>query len=76
MTKIQFSCDRQVFYAAITHVAKGVAQKSTIPELERLKLRLDHDMLELTGYDLEFGIQRTIEVESEDSGNLSFCRGC
>ena len=51
MTKIQFSCNRQVFYAAITHVAKGVAQKSTIPELERLKLRLDHDMLELTGYD-------------------------
>ena len=70
MTKIQFSCDRQVFYAAITHVAKGVAQKSTIPELERLKLRLDHDMLELTGYDLEFGIQRTIEVESEDSGEF------
>lgn len=37
MTKIQFSCDRQVFYAAITHVAKGVAQKSAIPELERLE---------------------------------------
>ena len=42
---IKFTCDRQTFYTAITHVAKGVSQKSTIPALERLKLRLDHDNL-------------------------------
>ena len=41
-----------------------------IPALERLKLRLDHDNLELTGYDLEFGIQRSIEVESDCSGEF------
>lgn len=40
------------------------------PALERLKLRLDHDNLELTGYDLEFGIQRSIEVESDCSGEF------
>ena len=51
-------------------MAKGVSQKSTIPALERLKLRLDHDNLELTGYDLEFGIQRSIEVESDCSGEF------
>ena len=67
---IKFTCDRQTFYTAITHVAKGVSQKSTIPALERLKLRLDHDNLELTGYDLEFGIQRSIEVESDCSGEF------
>lgn len=67
---LKFTCDRQTFYTAITHVAKGVSQKSTIPALERLKLRLDHDNLELTGYDLEFGIQRSIEVESDCSGEF------
>lgn len=65
---LQFTCDRRLFHAAIVHVAKGVSQKSTIPALEQLKLRLDRDNLELTGYDLEFGIQRSIEVESNDSG--------
>ena len=67
---LKFTCNRQSFYTAITHVAKGVSQKSTIPALERLKLRLDHDNLELTGYDLEFGIQRSIDVESDDVGEF------
>ena len=48
---IKFTCDRQTFYTAITHVAKGVSQKSTIPALERLKLRLDHDNLENPQFD-------------------------
>ena len=58
------------FYTAITHVAKGVSQNPRSRSLERLKLRLDHDNLELTGYDLEFGIQRSIEVESDCSGEF------
>lgn len=67
---LKFTCDRQTFYTAIIHVAKGVSQKSTIPALERLKLHLDHDILELTGYDLDFGIQRNIEVESSSVGEF------
>ncbi len=67
---LTFTCDRQLFHGAITHVAKGVSPKSTIPALERLKLRLDHENLELTGYDLDFGIQRCIEVESQDTGEF------
>ncbi len=66
----KFICNRQTFLTAITHVAKGVSQKSTIPALERLKLHLMQNSLELTGYDLEFGIQCTIEVESEDTGEF------
>lgn len=67
---LKFTCNRQNFSTAITHVARGVSQKSTIPALERLKLRLNRDCLELTGYDLEFGIQCSIEVESEDAGEF------
>ncbi len=67
---LKFNCNRQIFSTAITHVAKGVSQKSTIPSLERLKLRLNRESLELTGYDLEFGIQCSIEVESEDTGEF------
>ncbi len=67
---LKFTCHRQIFASAVSHVAKGVSTKSTIPELECLKLKLDHELLELTGYDLDFGIQCSIEVESEDTGEF------
>ena len=66
----QFTCNRQQLHSTITHVAKGVSPKSTIPELEKLKVRLWPGSLELTGYDLEFGIQSSIEVDSTDSGEF------
>ncbi len=67
---IKFVCERKKFVDAIARVAKGVSNKSTIPELERMRFHLEGNSLELTGYDLEFGIQHTIEVESTDSGEF------
>lgn len=67
---IKFICDRQSLYEAVTHVSKGVAQRSTISALEGLKIRISPDNLELTGYDLEFGIQKNIDVETEDCGEF------
>lgn len=67
---LKFICNQSNLATAITQVAKGVAVKSTMPSLEKMKLHLDHDALELTGYDMEFGIQYTLNVESEDSGEF------
>ncbi len=67
---MKFICDRQSLYDAVAHVSKGIAQRSTIAALEGLKLRLSPDNLELTGYDLEFGIQKNLDVETEDVGEF------
>lgn len=68
---MKFLCSRQAFANAVSNVSKGVSPKSTIPELEKLKLSLNHENLELTGYDLEFGIQSNIDVESNDVGEIA-----
>lgn len=65
---IQFTCSKQALYDAIVHVSKGVAQRSSITALEGMKCQLTPGNLELTGYDLEFGIQTNMEVTTEDSG--------
>ena len=63
-------CERQALYQAVTYVSKGVAQKSTIPALEGIRMQLRPGQLQLTGYDLEFGIQTHLEVETEDTGEF------
>lgn len=63
---MKFSCQQSVLNNAITNVARAVPQKSPIPALEGIKLSLNKKELELTGYDLEFGIQTKIIVDSDD----------
>lgn len=67
---MKFICEKQALYQAVTHVSKGVAQKSTIPALEGIRMQLKPGILQLTGYDLEFGIQTHVEVETEDTGEF------
>lgn len=67
---MKFSCSRQALCEAISSVSKAVSQKSTISALEGIKIRLEPNILELTGYDLEIGIRTSIPVVSEDSGEL------
>ncbi len=67
---MKFTCDKQSLYDAVVHVSKGIAQRSTIAALEGIKVRLSPDNLELTGYDLEFGIQKNLDVETDDSGEF------
>ncbi len=67
---MKFTCDKQSLYDAVAHVSKGIAQRSTIAALEGIKCRLSSDNLELTGYDLEFGIQKNLDVETDDDGEF------
>ena len=61
-------CNKQNMSDALTNVSKAAADKSTIPALEGVKMKLNKDKLSLTGYDLEIGITTTVPVVSEDVG--------
>ena len=63
-------CNKQALYEALVNVSKAAADKSTIPALEGVKLRLFDSTLMLTGYDLEIGINTTIPVVSANSGEI------
>lgn len=61
-------CNKQNLYEALINVSKAVADKSSIPALEGIKMSLIDSTLSLTGYDLEIGIITSIPVISGDSG--------
>lgn len=63
-------CSRQRLYEALTNVSKAAADKSSIPALEGIKLKLMETSLWLTGYDLEIGIKTFIDVVSSDNIEL------
>ena len=63
-------CNKDNLYEAINNVSKAVAVKSTIPALEGIKIKLDNNTLNLTGYDLEIGIKTDITVKSNDTGEF------
>ncbi len=58
----QFTCDRPSFRRAFRTVSKGTSPKTNIEELECVRMTLTGNRLEMTGYDLEIGIQFTLEV--------------
>ena len=63
-------CNKNDIYEAVINVSKAVSDKSTIQALEGIKLKLNGNILALTGYDLELGIKIDIMVKSEDSGEI------
>lgn len=64
---MKFVCNKNEISEAIGNVSKAVSSKSPIPALEGIKLKLNGNLLELTGYDLEIGIRTQISVKSEDN---------
>lgn len=65
---MKFLCSKNEISEAIGNVSKAVSSKSPIPALEGIKLKLNGNILELTGYDLELGIRTQITVKSEENG--------
>lgn len=63
-------CNKQALYEALVNVSKAAADKSAIPALEGVKLKLFDSTLALTGYDLEIGINTVIPVVSSDRGEI------
>ena len=67
---MKFLCKQAELNEALANVSRAVPQKSPISALEGVKIYLNKEMLELTGYDLELGIQTKINVVSEDVGEF------
>ncbi len=67
---MRFTVERKTFLESINNISRVVPQRSTIPCLEGIKFYIDGGKLEITGYDMELGLQNVIEAESEDHGEF------
>lgn len=67
---MKFICNQSELNEALNNVSRAVPQKSPITALTGIKLSLNNNTLELTGYDLELGIQTKVNVQSEDTGEF------
>ena len=67
---MKFICKQTELNEALLNVTRAVPQKSPISALEGVKLYLGNGALELTGYDLELGIQTKINAVSSDVGEF------
>ncbi|MBP1573565.1 MAG: DNA polymerase III subunit beta [Oscillospiraceae bacterium] len=65
-----FICNKSEIYEAIINVSKAVSERAAIACLEGIKLCLNTNILKLTGYDLELGIETEISVRSADRGEV------
>lgn len=65
-----FICEKSEIYEAISNVSKATAERSSIACLEGIKLTLKGNVLTLTAYDLEIGIETDITVRSQDVGSF------
>lgn len=69
---MKFICKQSELNEALNNVSRAVPQKSPITSLTGIKLSVNRNTLELTGYDLELGIRTKINIESEDFGEYVF----
>ncbi|MCD7728108.1 MAG: DNA polymerase III subunit beta [Ruminococcus sp.] len=63
-------CKSNELYEAIVNVSKAVFKKSTLLVLEGIKINVKETSVELTGYDLEIGIQTEISASSTGTGQF------
>lgn len=67
---MKFICSKSELSEAISNVSRAVSQKSTIPALEGIKVRVSENQVELTAYNLEMGIITTIGAQTEGEGEI------
>ena len=62
-------CEKQKILRGINSVINGVSSKTTMPILEGILLKTNDNELILTTYDLEIGIEYTLEAKIIEQGN-------
>lgn len=67
---MKFKCDLKLLNEVVSHVSLPISNKSTIPALEGILLECENNNLKLTGYDLDLGITKTIQVETVEPGAI------
>lgn len=68
---MKFTCEKSALNEAINVVQKAVSSKAAIPALEGILLEASgSNTLKLSGYDLEIGIDATVDVSVEGEGSI------
>ncbi|MCI9063202.1 MAG: DNA polymerase III subunit beta [Clostridia bacterium] len=66
---MKFVCYKDVIIKALNSVVKGVASKTTMPILEGILIQTNDNEIKLTTYDLEIGIEYTMNCEIIEQGS-------
>lgn len=66
---IKFRCFKNELHEAISKVSGCTVVKTTMPFLESIRFRIKDNVLEINGFNLEYGIKTSIKVETEDENN-------
>ena len=66
---MKFICYKDTILKALNSVVKGVASKTTMPILEGILIQTNDNEIKLTTYDLEIGIEYTMECEIKEQGS-------
>ena len=67
---MRFSCEKALLQGAINTAGRTVAAKSSIAALEGVLMEVTDGRLTLTGYNLETGIETTLEVQAAEEGSI------
>ncbi|MGN1423414.1 MAG: DNA polymerase III subunit beta [Oscillospiraceae bacterium] len=67
---MKFSCQKEKLLNAVLTTSKAAASKSTISALEGVLMKLDGNVLTITGYDLDIGIRTELPVNGEEDGSI------
>ena len=63
-------CPKTDLVEAVSNVSRAVAAKSPLPALDGILLRAKGQQLSLVGYDLEIGIQTTLDADVREEGEV------
>ena len=66
---MKFICYKDKIIKALNSVVKGVAYKTTMPILEGILIQTNDTEIKLTTYDLEIGIEYTMDCEIQEQGS-------
>jgi len=67
---MKFTCNQSVLAEAVNNVLPAVSSKSSLSALEGIFIRCSGNKLSLTGYNLELGITKMIEVITREEGEI------
>ncbi|MEI6578455.1 MAG: DNA polymerase III subunit beta [Eubacteriales bacterium] len=67
---MKFICETETLSQACQNVLRAVSSKTSIPAVECILIKAIAGELNLTGYDLELGINTSIKAKVEEAGNI------
>ncbi|MGI6203826.1 MAG: DNA polymerase III subunit beta [Anaerovoracaceae bacterium] len=67
---MKFSCEQQILTRALNVVSRAVSVKTTLPVLKGILLTAENGKLRLSGSNLDFSIEKTVDAVVEEPGSI------